>query len=485
MKAFTTIQELKTKLQKKEISSKEVTDFYSARLEKFAPELNCLVEKFSNPENISKSTPENKTNTNELLDNIPCVIKDNICQKDRITSAGSKILSNYTAPYDATVIERIKNSGAVILGRSNQDEFGMGGSGEFSAYGPTKNPWDKTLVPGGSSSGSAAAVAAGLVPFALGTETGGSIRGPASFCNLVGMYPTYGLHSRFGVIAFASSNDQVGALTQTVYDNALVATALSGHDPKDSTSLNIPVQDYTKNLDGKLPENMTIGVIKDALTSEGINPEVRTAFDRTIKHLETMGAKIKIIDLPTLQYSIAVYFIISRAEAASNLSRYDGSLYGARAKDTHNLVDMYIKTREEGFGVEVKRRILVGNYVLSAGHRDAYYNKASHVRAMIRAEFENAFKEVDLLISPTTPTLPFKIGEFSNDPVAMYMADYFMANCVIGTPAISIPCGFSSSGLPIGFQFFGPRLSEALLYKAAYAFEQSTDYHLKHPKNYE
>jgi len=482
MKTFATIQELKSGLQKKELSSKEVLDFYSARIAQHAPALNCMIENFSNP---SGNNSENNSGNNGLLDNIPCVIKDNICQHNRITSAGSKILSNYTAPYDATVIQRIKRAGAVIMGRTNQDEFGMGGSGEFSPYGPTKNPWDTSRVPGGSSSGSAAAVAAGLVPFALGTETGGSVRGPASFCNLVGMYPTYGLHSRFGVIAFASSNDQVGALTKTVYDNALIATALSGHDPKDSTSLNVPAQDYTKNLDGKLPENMTIGVIKDALTSEGIDPQVRAAFDRSIKQLESLGAKIKIIELPTLKYSIAVYFIISRAEAASNLSRYDGSLYGQRAQDTHNLLDMYIKTRDEGFGIEVKRRILVGNYVLSAGHRDAYYNKASQVRAMIRAEFENAFKEVDLLISPTTPTLPFKIGELSNDPVAMYMADYFMANCVIGTPAISIPSGFSSEGLPIGFQFFGPRLSEALLYKTAYAFEQSTDYHLKHPKNYE
>lgn len=478
MKAFATIKELKTQLQKKEISSKEVTNFYNDRIKKHAAPLNCVVEHFDQP-NVNQEREDG------LLGGIPCLFKDNICQHGRVASAGSKILATYKAPYDATATQRIKEAGAVILGRSNQDEFAMGGSGEFSAYGPTKNPWDTTRVPGGSSSGSAAAVAAGLVPFALGTETGGSVRGPASFCNLVGLYPTYDSHSRFGVIAFASSNDQVGPLTKTVYDNALVSSVLSGHDPKDSTSLNIPAQDYTKNLDGKLPANLTIGIIKDALTSEGVDPQVKTAFERTIKHLEGLGAKTKIIDLANLKYSIAVYFIISRAEAASNLSRFDGSLYGNRAKDAQNLFDMYIKTRQEGFGIEVKRRILVGNYVLSAGHRDAYYNQARRVRSMIRAEFENAFKEVDLLISPTTPTLPYKIGELSQDPVAMYLADYFMANCVIGTPAISLPCGFSQEGLPIGFQFFGPRLSEALLYKAAYAFEQSTDYHLKNPQGYE
>jgi len=479
MKPFSTIKELKSQLQKKEISAQEIVDFYNTRIKKYAGPLNCIIEHFDKPSVDEKQIEKG------LLGGIPCILKDNICQHGRITSAGSKILANYKAPYDATATQRIKDAGAVIVGRGNQDEFAMGGSGEFSAYGPTKNPWDTSRVPGGSSSGPGASVAAGLVPFALGTETGGSVRAPASFCNLVGLYPTYGTHSRFGVLAFTSSNDQVGPLTKTVYDNALVATALSGHDPKDSTSLAVPAQDYTKNLDGKLPENLTLGVIKDALTSEGVDPQVRSAFEKTIQHLEKMGAKIKQIDLPNLKYGIAVYFIISRAEAASNLSRYDGTLYGNRAKDAENLIDMYIKTRQEGFGTEVKRRILVGNYVLSAGHRDAYYNKASQVRSMIRAEFENAFKEVDLLISPTTPTLPYKIGELSQDPVAMYLADYFMANCTIGTPAISLPCGFSTEGLPIGFQFFGPRLSESLLYKVAYAFEQSTDYHLKNPGGYE
>jgi aspartyl-tRNA(Asn)/glutamyl-tRNA(Gln) amidotransferase subunit A len=365
------------------------------------------------------------------------------------------------------------------------DEFAMGASGETSAYGPTCNPWDVTRSPGGSSSGSAAAVAAGLVPFAMGSETGGSIRQPASFCNLVGMYPTYGLHSRYGIIACGSSLDQVGPLTKTVYDNALVASALSGQDPKDATTIPMAPKDYTLGLDGNLPENFTVGIIKDAL-SDSIDPQVTKAFEAACEQLKKLGAKLKVVELPSIKYGNAVYFIISRAEGASNLSRYDGSLYGNRSKECSTLEQMYVTTRQEGFGQEVKTRILTGNYVLSAGHRDAYYHKAQQVRSMIRAEFNEAFKEVNVLISPTVTTLPFKLGENTGDPIAMYLADLFtVVNCVIGTPGISVPCGFSREGLPIGFQILGPRLSESLLYKVAYAFEQSTDYHLKNPVGYE
>ena len=476
---FITIKELKEKIDKKEISTSEVTRFYLDRIKKHDSKLNSVLETFDNASNPNISA-------DGLLSGIPYLVKDLILQKDKVASGGSKILSNYKATYDSTVNERLKKSGGVSLGRTNCDEFAMGSSGEHSAYGPTHNPWDESRVPGGSSSGSAAAVAAGFAPFALGTETGGSVRQPASFCNLVGLYPTYGLHSRYGVMAFASSFDQVGPITRTVYDNALVTTALSGHDAKDSTSINIQPKDYTKNLDGKLPENLTIGVLKDGLEAEGIDPEITKAFEQSIEQLKKLGAKIKVIELPHLKYGNAAYFIISRAEAASNLSRYDGSLYGKRTESSENLFDMYLKTREQGFGREVKLRIMTGNYVLSAGHKDAYYNQAQAVRALIRQEFENAFKEVDLLISPTTSMLPFKIGEFASDPIAMYLGDLFtVPNCVIGTPGISLPCGFSKDGLPIGFQLLGPRLSEELLYKVAYAFEQSTDYHLKHPKNYE
>jgi aspartyl-tRNA(Asn)/glutamyl-tRNA(Gln) amidotransferase subunit A len=414
------------------------------------------------------------------------MLKDNIIQKDRITSCGSKILANYKAPYDATITKRLKNEGAVIVGRGNMDEFAMGASGEFSAYGLTANPWSEKHSPGGSSAGPAAAVAAGLVPWAIGTETGGSVRMPAAFCSLVGLYPTYGRFSRKGLVAFASSTDEAGPLTKTVYDNALVASAMSGHDSSDSTSLSQPRTDFTKNLNGKLPKDLTIGIIQDSLESEGVDPEIKKTFQQAVRHLETLGAKTKIVNLPDLKYGISVYFVISRAEAASNLSRFDGSLYGARNTGAHNLNDMYIQTRHDGFGSEVKRRILMGNYVLSSTHRDAFYSKAMKIRAIIREEFNQAFKDVDLLISPTTSTLPFKLGCESKDPLAMYMSDYFtVPMCIAGIPSLSVPCGFSKEGLPIGFQFTGPRLSESLIYQVAYAYEQSTDYHFKFPSGFQ
>ncbi len=478
MNPFSTVQALKAALDQKKISSAELHTLYRARIAKHNPQLNAIIEAFA---------PANEpAPTDGLLAGIPYLAKDNICQSGRITSAASKILKNYTAPYNATVINRLTDAGASAIGRTNMDEFAMGGSGEFSAYGPTKNPWDTSRTPGGSSAGSAAAVAAGLAPFALGTETGGSVRQPASFCNLVGMYPTYGLHSRYGVLAFASSTDQVGVLSRTVYDNALVATALSGNDPHDSTSIHITPKDYTKNLDGKLPASLRVGIIRDVLEADGMNPEVRARFDEAVKQLETMGAAVKVVDIASLKYGIALYFIISRAEAASNLYRYDGTLYGNRMPDATNLVDMYLKTRHEGFGNEVKRRILVGNYVLSAGHKDAYYNKAQMIRSQLRAEFEQAFHGVDVLISPTTPMLPFTLGSVVDDPIAMYLADYYnVPNCIIGTPALSVPAGFSGSGLPVGVQLLGPRLSEELLFKVAHAFEQATGYYTKTPAGFE
>lgn len=475
---FISIKELRQNIQKRKISPKEVLTFYAQRIKKYNPKLNAVLELFE--DELQQSEYKDG-----ILGNIPCILKDNICQKNRTTSAGSKILANYRAPYSATGHEKLIKAGATSIGRANMDEFAMGSSGEFSAYGATKNPWDLERVPGGSSSGSAAAVAAGLVPFALGTETGGSVRFPASFCNLVGIYPTYDINSRYGVIAFASSTDQVGVLTHTVYDNALVLSATAGNDPHDATSQQMAQQDYTIGLDGKLPAGIKLGIIKDAVESEGIDPEIRKTFNNAIDQLKKLGANISVIDIPNLKHGIALYFIISRAEAASNLYRYDGSLYGIRDTESKNLFQMYLNTREKGFGIEVKRRILTGNYVLSAGHKDAYYNKANHIRHMLRAEFDNAFKNVDLLVSPTSPMLPFKIGELINDPLAMYLADYFLVpNCIIGTPAISLPCGFSQKNLPIGFQFFGPRLSEALLYKVAHAFQESTDYHLKHPNEF-
>lgn len=480
MKPFMTIKELKTKLANKECSPQEIKDFYLARIKKYDKQLNSVIESFDNADQDTEIAQEG------LLAGIPYVCKDNILQKGYIASAASNILKNFKATYDATVIKNLKKQGALSLGRANQDEFGMGSSGEFSAYGPTRNPWDLERSPGGSGSGSGAAVAAGLVPFSLSTETGGSNRHPAAWGGLVGLYPTYGLNSRFGVIPFASSNDQVGPITKTVYDNALVLSSLSGMDPLDTTSVQSPAKDYTKNLDGKMPSGLRIGIIRDLAEHEKVNPEIAQAFSDAVKQLEKLGAQIVYVDLPMINYAMAVYFIISRAEAASNLSRYDGTLYGNRVKDAESLYDMYLKTRQEGFGIEVKRRILVGNYVLSAGHKDAYYLKAQQVRNAMRAEFQAAFSKMDLLISPTTPQLPYKIGELVNDPIEMHLADsYLVPSCIVGTPGLSIPCGYSKTNLPIGFQFLGPRLSEELIYKVAYAYEQSTDHHLRNPQGYE
>lgn len=468
----TTIQELQRLIASKAVSAQEVIAYYHARLAKHAATLNCAIELFE------QTSPQ----SNGPLYGIPGLIKDNITQQGRKASAASRILSAFIAPYEATVSSRLKAAGAVSLGRSNMDEFAMGGSGEYSAYGPTKNPWNLMHSPGGSSSGSAAAVGAGLVPWALGTETGGSVRQPASFCGLTGLYPTYGRFSRYGLIAFCSSFDQPGPLTKTVYDNALLASLMSGVDAHDATTIQEGPQDFTQNLTGNLPEGIKIGVLRDSLESDGVDEKVKVAFKKAIADIEKMGARISYIDMPNLKYGIAVYFVLSRAEAASNLSRYDGMLYGAR-KPGATLKEMYTATRHDGFGKEIQRRIMMGNFVLSAGYFDAYYGKAQQVRAMIREEYAQAFKSVDLLISPTASTLPFTLGEAERDPLALYMADYFtVPNCITGLPALSIPCGYAADGLPIGFQFMGPRLSESLLYQVAYAFEQAHDYHLQYPQ---
>jgi len=480
MKPFMTIKELLYGIEQKQFSVEEIVDFYQKRIEKHNPTLNAFLEQFSTESIKTEFFGEG------FLAGIPGAIKNNVSIKHRRITCGSKILENYKAPYNATAIERLRKSGGIILGTTNMDEFAMGSSGEFSAYGDTKNPWDTQRTPGGSSAGSAAAVAAGLVPWALGTETGGSVRQPAAFCGLVGLYPTYGLFSRYGLVAFASSTDQPAPFTKTVYDSALVASALSGHDPKDSTSLPEPTKNFTKNLDGKLPSKLTIGVIKDSLESDNVCDEIKGCFEQSIKHLELLGATIKYVSLPDLKYGIAAYFVLGYAEAASNLSRFDGTFYGERAKSVDNLIDMYVKTRHDGFGDEVKRRILMGNYALSSSHKKDYYEKATHVRCAIRAEFDEAFKHVDLLISPTTATPAFKLGELKQDPIAMYLNDYFnVPNCITGMPALSLPCGYTSENLPMGIQFIGPRLSEEIIYKTAYAYEQSTNHHLIHPKGYE
>ncbi|QQR49114.1 Asp-tRNA(Asn)/Glu-tRNA(Gln) amidotransferase subunit GatA [bacterium] len=438
MKPFITVKELQSLLAKKEVSPQEVVAFFQARINKYNPSLNSILETFD----LDAQTVEQATASNGPLAGIPYILKDNISQHGRTTSAGSNILQNYRATYDATVHARLKNAGGLSLGRANMDEFAMGGSGEFSAYGPTKNPWDPSRIPGGSSSGSAAAVAAGLIPFALGTETGGSIRLPAAFTGLVGMYPTYGHNSRYGVLAFASSTDQAGPLTKTVYDNALINSILSGKDEHDASSLQIEKKDYTKNLTGTLPKGLRIGILRDVAEHEGINEEIRASFQTGVKHLESLGATIKEVSLPHLKYGNAVYFVISRVEAASNLSRYDGSLYGNRNKDAKTLQEMYLNTRHDKFGDEVKRRILTGNYALSSKNKGEYYNTATHVRNIIRAEFMAAFNDVDLIVSPTSPTFPFKIGEVVNDPITMYLADYFWCQIVSLAPQ---PCHYRAA----------------------------------------
>lgn len=473
---FSTIKELKEKIKSKEVTFAEIAEFYSDRIAKYNAKVNAVVRTFEvgSVESLDEG----------FLSGIPCLVKDNFCVKNIVTSASSKILSNFVPSYNATVVENICQEGGLVLGHANMDEFAMGSSGEFSCYGPSRNPWDLARTPGGSSCGSAAAVAAGLVPWALGSETGGSVRQPASFCGLVGMYPTYGLVSRFGLFAFGSSLDQPGPITRTVYDCAIAMSVLAGYDKKDATSLPEPKFDYTKGLTGKLPKNFRVGVLKESF-SEGVDPEIREATERAVRTLEGLGAVVKTIELPSFEYGNSVYFVVSRAEAASNLSRIDGTLMGARAEGVNGLEDLYRQTREQGFGFEVKRRIMLGNYVLSSENRDIY-EKASYVRGVIRNELEAAFDDIDVILSPTTSVLPFELGSLINDPVALYLGDYFtVPNCVAGYPAISVPAGLSKNKLPIGVQFIGPRLSEELLLSVGYAFEQNSGYQNIHPDGFE
>ncbi len=478
--AFATISELQEALRTKKISPAELLDFYGARFTRYDNQLGSALEVFDAASVLAASQP------NGPLYGIPGLIKDNIAQQDRALTCGSKILTGFTATYDATASARLKQQGALLLGRANMDEFAMGSSGETSAYYKAKNPWDASRVPGGSSSGSVAAVAAGLVPWALGSETGGSVRQPAAFCGIVGLKPTYGLISRYGLVAYASSLDQIGIATRTVKDNALILSMLAGHDHKDSSSLPVQPKDYAKNLTGKLKEGLTIGVVDNAISAHGIDPEVAKALEQAIAQLQSLGATIKRVKLPTMDYSAAVYFIVSRAEAASNLARFDGVRYGLRARDAKTLSQMYFKTRHDGFGPEVKSRIMIGNYVLSVGHADAYYNNAKMVQRLMRAEFLKTFQDVDLLVMPTHPIPAFKFGAFDVDKLQMDLQDYFTCSAnLTGIPALGIPCGFTKDQLPIGFQLVGPDLSEELLLQTAYAYEQATAWHTMHPKGFE
>ncbi|MFI5332982.1 MAG: Asp-tRNA(Asn)/Glu-tRNA(Gln) amidotransferase subunit GatA [Candidatus Babeliales bacterium] len=475
--AFATISELKHKLHTREISSAELLKFYLDRFAQHDERIGSALETFDAHSILNASRDTG------ILAGIPGIIKDNIAQQGRALTCASKILKGFVSTYDATAIARLKQEGALLLGRANMDEFAMGSSTETSAYKKTVNPWDHSRVPGGSSGGSIAAVAAGFVPWALGSETGGSVRQPAAFCGVVGFKPTYGLISRYGLVAYGSSLDQIGIATRTVKDTAIVLSAIAGHDAHDMTSVPVEKKDYTASLQGKIPAGLTLGVVENALYAHGMDPEIVKAIEDAIQVLTTLGAQVKRITLPTLDYSAATYFIVSRAEAASNLARFDGVRYGLRAK-TKTLGDMYAQTRHDGFGPEVRKRILVGNYVLSAGHAAQFYINAKKVQQLMAQEFTHAFADVDLLVMPTHPIPAFKFGAFDVDPLQMDLQDYFTCTAnLIGVPAISIPCGFTANSLPIGFQLVAPHLAEEMLLSVAHAYEQETPWHTMHPSS--
>ena len=415
------------------------------------------------------------------LAGIPVAIKDVLCVEGQPTTCGSKILENFVPPYDAHVITKLKQADAVLIGKTNMDEFAMGSSTENSAYQITRNPWDLERIPGGSSGGSAAAVAAGEAPLALGSDTGGSIRQPASLCGIVGLKPTYGRVSRYGLVAFASSLDQIGPFTHDVADAALLLETIAGHDARDSTSVNRPVPAYSKSVD--LPvQPLTIGVAREHF-GEGLDPEVEASVRAAFTVYQSLGATIKEISLPHSPYAVAVYYLVANAEASSNLARYDGVHYGHRAKSFANLIDMYAQTRGEGFGPEVKRRIMLGTYALSSGYKDAYYLKALKVRRLIKEDFDKAFAQCDVIMGPTSPTPAFKIGEKIDNPLAMYLSDiYTISGNLAGIPGMSIPCGFTKTNLPIGLQILAPAFEEERLLRVARMHEKATEWHNQRPK---
>lgn len=409
---------------------------------------------------------ESSSDENQRLRGLAVAIKDNICTQGMQTTCGSKILDNFHPQYDATAVERLKNAGAIVLGKTNMDEFAMGSSNENSAFGTVKNPWDISTVPGGSSGGSAVAVASGVVRASLGSETGGSVRQPAAFCGIVGLKPTYGRISRFGLVAFASSLDQIGIFGQTTKDVADVLGVIAGRDKNDTTSADVSVPDYSADLDKDI-SGKKLGVPR-ALFGDGLDSEVRESVENAIENYKKMGAEIVDVELPHSKYSIAVYYILATAEASSNLARFDGVRYGFRAEDSNELREMYMKTREQGFGEEVKRRIMLGTYVLSSGYYDAYYAKAQKVRTLLKQDFENAFEKCDAVLTPTSPTTAFKFGEKSDDPLAMYLSDIYTASANLASiPGISVPCGLSANGLPIGLQLVGKNWSEDVLLNMA------------------
>jgi aspartyl-tRNA(Asn)/glutamyl-tRNA(Gln) amidotransferase subunit A len=481
------IRELHEQLIKKERSAVEITQEALDRIQALEPKLHSFL--CVTPEQALEQarTVDAKIAAGEeigLLAGIPVGIKDNMCTKGIPTTCGSRILENFVPPYESTATQKLLDAGAVMVGKTNLDEFAMGSSTENSAYQVTANPWDLSRVPGGSSGGSAAAVAAQECVVALGSDTGGSIRQPASFCGVVGMKPTYGLVSRYGLVAYASSLDQIGPFANTVEDAAILLSAIAGHDPKDSTSLKVRVPDYFTSLkpDFKPRGQLRIGVIKETF-GEGLDSVVEEAVTKAVDVLQSLGAEIHIVSCPRFRYGLPTYYIIAPSEASANLARYDGVKYGYRAPDADNLLSMYTRTRATGFGTEVKRRIMIGTYALSAGYYDAYYLKAQKVRTLIKQDFEKAFGGVDVLVCPTSPTTAFKAGEKTTDPLSMYLTDLMTIPVnLAGLPSLSLPCGFDDQGLPIGLQLIGNVLREDQLFQVAYAYEQSSNWHLRKPK---
>ncbi len=456
-----TVHELQEKLQRKEITKLDITESYLKRIEEKEPKVEAFITK-----------PEKSEGD---FTGIPIGIKDNICTKNIKTTCASRMLENFISPYNATVVEKLEEEGIQVFGKLNMDEFAMGGSTEYSYFKKTKNPWNLSKVPGGSSGGSAAAVAADMVPWALGSDTGGSIRQPASFCGVVGLKPTYGLVSRYGLVAFASSLDQIGPITKDVTDCAMLLNIIAGHDEKDSTSAKREKIDYIKILDKNI-KGMKIGIPKEYI-GEGINEEVKQAIINVAKKYEKMGATVEECELSIAEYSLATYYIIACAEASSNLGRFDGIRYGYRSENFTNLKELYKNSRSEGFGEEVKRRIILGTYVLSSGYYDAYYKKAQKVRTLVKKQFEKLFEKYDILLTPTAPTTAFGIGEKSNNPLEMYLADLCTVSInIAGLPAMSVPCGIDTSGLPIGAQLIGKAFNEATILKAGYALEQEVKF---------
>ncbi|WNC45156.1 Asp-tRNA(Asn)/Glu-tRNA(Gln) amidotransferase subunit GatA [Thermosynechococcus sp. GLH187] len=477
------IQELHRQLVRKERSATEITQAYLDRIAQVEPTLHSFLTVTGDRALAQAAAVDERIAAGEeigVLTGIPLAIKDNLCTYGVRTTCASKMLEHFVPPYESTVTQKLQAAGAIMVGKTNLDEFAMGSSTENSAFGFTANPWHPERVSGGSSGGSAAAVAAGECAAALGSDTGGSIRQPAAFCGVVGLKPTYGLVSRYGLVAYASSLDQIGPLAPTVTDAAILLGAIAGHDPKDATSLSVSIPDYTQALKPDL-KGMRIGVIQETV-SEGIQPEVKSALEAALKTLEELGAAIVELSCPRFAYGLPTYYIIAPSEASANLARYDGVNFGFRAEGASDLLEMYMKTRAQGFGAEVKRRIMIGTYALSAGYYDAYYLRAQKVRTLIKEDFAQAFAQVDVLVCPTAPTTAFKAGEKTADPLSMYLSDLMTIPVnLAGLPALSLPCGFDHEGLPIGLQLIGNVLGEETLFHVAYAYEQATPWHQQQP----